>query len=264
MFTKIKKKTFVLAVFTAMFALPTWAVRPFITDDATLIGLRRAELASWTFISGKTMEFWHNYTMNLTNRFEIQVSGFWGFHRLENDDYRKLSYTAPLIQGKFLFRDYVPNGLPGVTIAAGSDLPFGKGAFVSGGYGAFSFLSITQCIGNDEEALFHANIGGTYLRQEAKNHTGLTWGVGMQIKAYKGLHGVAEIVSGDPYMHGAGSAYQLGIRYFFNDALQVDLAFGKGLGGENRMSSWMTCGIRYILSFNKSGNYARNGRRISQ
>jgi len=255
---------FVLHGYLALLFMPhALAVRPFITDDATLIGHKRAELATWTFINKSSLEFWHGYAMNLSERLEVNVLGFWGYSKPEASR-RDFSYTLPLVQFKYLFRDYEPNGLPGITIAAGSDLPFGKGAFVPGGYGAFTFLSATQCLGEDEDVLIHANIGGTYLREEQKNHTGFTWGLGTQVKVYKGLHGVAEIVSGDPYVHGAGLAFQVGIRQFVSDALQFDAAFGKGFGGDNRMPLWISCGIRYVLSFDKShrNGYARNGRKI--
>jgi len=262
---KVKKTSLFLVALT-MFAAPcTLAVRPFITDDATLIGLKRAELATWTLIDKYSGQFWHNYTMNLTQRFEASVAAYWGYFKPESDVSREFSYTAPLVQFKYLFRDYDPNGLPGVTIAAGSDLPFGKGVFVPGGHGAFAFLSLTQCFGEDEDVLIHANIGGNYIRESGKNHTGLTWGIGTQVKVHKGLHGVAEIVSGDPYIQNAGYAYQFGARYFVSDLLQFDIAFGKGFGSENRMPSWVSGGIRYVLSFDKlnRNGYARNGRRIA-
>jgi hypothetical protein len=263
---RILKKVLILAIATFLAVPHARAVRPFITDDAAVMGFRRSELASWIFASKTGTEFWHSANFGLTNWAELTVAGFWGYSKPANDELRrKFSYTLPLLQTKILLRDYVPNGLPGVTLAFGSDLPFGKGAFVPGGYGAFGFLSLTQCFGNDENVLVHANIGGTYLREEGINHHGLTWGLGTQIKAYKGMHGIAEIVSGDPYIHGAGFAYQLGIRQFVSDALQIDVAFGKGLGGENRMPSWITAGMRYVLAFDKKngGGYARNGRKIN-
>jgi hypothetical protein len=261
---KTRKTVLILATAT-LFAMPhTWAVRPFITDDAALIGFRRVELASWTFMNKTGTEFWHSANMGLSNRFELTVAGFWGYSRPEVKNRREFSFTAPLFQGKFLFRDYEPNGLPGLTLAAGSDLPFGKGAFVPNGHNAFGFISLTQCFGNDEEFLIHTNIGGTYLREDRINHTGLTWGLGTQIKVYKGLHGVAEIVSGDPYIHDAGFVCQFGARHFINDNLQFDVAFGKGWGSENSMPYWISGGLRYVLSFNKStkNGFARNGRKI--
>jgi hypothetical protein len=45
--------------------------------------------------------------------------------------------------------------------------------------------------------------------------------------------------------------YQLGIRQFVSDKMQVDFAFGGGISGDTGTSSWVTCGIRYVLSFDK-------------
>jgi len=32
----------------------------------------------------------------------------------------------PLVQAKFLFREYEPNGLPGVGVAIGADMPWAR------------------------------------------------------------------------------------------------------------------------------------------
>ena len=262
---KIQRAILISIALTMLCVNSVWAVRPFITDDATLMGRKRMEFANWLSIDKYSGQLWHSLNFGLNDWAELTVAAFWGYVKSENDNRTRMSFTAPLLQAKFLIRDYEPNGIPGITIAAGTDLPFGTGAFVPGGYGAFVFGSLTQCFGKDENVLIHANIGGTYLYENKENHFGLTWGIGTQVKIYKGLHGVGEFVSGDPYVHGTGIAYQLGLRYFINDNLQVDFACGNGIGGgENRMPFWISSGIRYVLSFDKKGNdkYARNGRKI--
>jgi hypothetical protein len=50
-------------------------------------------------------------------------------------------------------------------LAAGTFLPAGKGAFIPQGYGAYSFLAVTQCFGEDENVLIHGNIGVNYAYQ---------------------------------------------------------------------------------------------------
>ena len=266
--TKVKKTFLILAALT-MLAIPNaWAVRPFITDDAALSGFRRSELSSWLFVSRAGTEVWHSANWGLCHWAELTVAGIWGRSKYEfnGETFKASSYTLPLLQGKFLIRDYDPNGLPGVVVAVGADMPWGKGAFVADGYTAFGALLFTQCFGSDENVLFHAQVGGTYLKDRKSNEklSGLVLGFGAQVKAYRGLHLIGEVVNGDPYEHGAGSMYQLGIRQFVNDNLQFDLAFGKGISGETRASSWFTCGVRYVLSFNRNDNFGRNGRRISQ
>jgi hypothetical protein len=242
-------KILILAV-AILFNIPyAWAVRPLITDDAALVGRNRMEIANWLQFDKYSGQLWHSANIGLHDRVELTVAMFWGYAQSGNDNSMGMSLTAPLLQSKILIRDYVPDGFPGIIIAVGSNLPFGTGAFVPDGYGVFSFVAVTQCIGKDENVLIHTNIGGTYLCENKKNLHGLTWGIGTQIKIYKGLHGIGEFVSGDPYVHDTGIAYQLGIRQFISDNLQVDFACGNGIGGgENRMPFWISSGVRYVLS----------------
>jgi len=247
----IKKISLILTALTILAAPHARAVRPFITDDGNTLEYRQMELATWTHFNEFSGQLWQTCAMALSKRFELSAGAVLGYNKTA-DDHTEFSYTLPLIQGKYLLNRYTPNKLPGVAIVAGSSLPFGNGAFVPHGYGAFAFLAVTQCFGEDEYVLIHANLGGTYLREERKNHTDLTWGAGTQVKIYKGLHVIAEIVAGDPYIHDTGSAYQAGIRYFLSNVIQLDVAAGNGFGGENKMPFWVSCGIRYVLSFDKS------------
>ena len=257
------KKYFLAVSIWIVFAAQTFAVRPFVTDDATLMGRKRMEFANWVLINKNSGQLWHSLNYGFNDWAELTVAGYWGYDKSGDDKRTKMSFTAPLLQGKFLIRDYDPNRFPGITIAVGSDLPWGKGAFVSGGYGAFAFVSLTQCIGKDENVLIHAQLGGTYLYENKEHHAGLNWGIGTQFKIYKGFHGIGEFISGDPYVHNAGIGYQLGIRQFINDNLQIDFAVGNGIGGgNNRMPFWISSGIRWVIPMKDSGTYARNGRRI--
>ena len=236
-------------------AHPVRAVRPFITDDAALSGFRRSELASWIFAGKSGTEIWHSANIGLTNWAELTIAGIWGSgkHESNGETIKKLSYTLPLIQAKFLFRGYEPNGWPGLGMAVGADMPWGKGAFVSEGYTTFGCLLLTQCFGKEENVLIHAQAGGTYYKNKAskENLSGFVFGVGTQVKVYKGFHLIGEVVNGDPYEHGAGSMYQLGIRQFVSDKLQIDCAFGNGISGVNDNASWFTAGFRYVVSFDK-------------
>jgi len=266
-------KPILILIVTTMLTMPqVWAVRPFITDDATLIGRKRIEFANWAYVYPKDKwgwELWHSVNIGATDWFEINVLMCWG-QGLEIDAANKIvkkwSYTLPLLQAKFLIRDYEPNRWPGVTIAVGSDLPWGKGPYVARGYGAFAFVSATQCIGKEENVLIHTQVGGaweTYMENNERKHKGgFVLGLGTQVKIYKGFHGIAEIVRGDPYSQNVGPMFQVGIRQFISDKLQVDCAFGSGIG-KNSANYMITAGIRYVFSFNKDSNFAPNGRKIN-
>ena len=269
--TKVIQKTAILIAFVMLFVNPICAVRPFITDDAAMSGFKRSELSSWVFSSKAGTEVWHSANWGFTHWAELTIAGFWGRSNYEFVDFegkkttkKEWSYTLPLFQAKFLIRDYEPNRWPGITVAVGTDIPWGKGAFVSEGPNAFAFASVTQCLGEDENLLFHAQIGATYLRNQKtkENLAGFVFGIGTQVKIFRGFHLIGEIVNGDPYEHGLGSMYQLGIRQFINNELQFDLAFGAGISGETRASTWLTAGVRYVLSFNQNDQFAANGRRI--
>lgn len=261
-----------LAALAAFAATPAHAVRPFITDDAAIIGHQRMEVANWLYADKESLQIWHSLNYGLTPWVELTVAGFHGALQSADGEHWKYAFTAPLLQAKFLLHDYEPNGLPGVTFAVGSDLPWGNEpfdgeSFKAPGYGAFSFVSVTQCIGADEEVLLHGQIGGTYVRDDGENRTGLVWGLGTQYRIYKGLHGVAELINGDPYAEGSsGFMYQIGFRQFITNDFQIDLAYGSGVGGnpESRANSWISSGIRWVVDFNKSKGkkFAPNGRRL--
>ena len=240
------KKTF-FAIIILAGATKMYAVRPFITDDGNILGYRQIELATWTQFDKFSGQLWQTCAMALSQHFELGAGAVLGYDKTGND-HTAFSYTLPLIQGKYLLHKYKPNKFPGIAIVAGSSLPFGKGAFVPQGYGAFAFMAVTQCIGKEENVLIHANAGTTYLYANRKNKFDFIWGAGTQVKIYKGLHGVAEVVSGDPYIERAGLAYQIGGRYFVSDFTQIDVACGNGFSGENKMPFWITFGARFVIA----------------
>jgi len=276
------KKSWLLLIFVAI-TTQSIAVRPFVTDDASVIGFRRAEVASWFYGTSDTREVWLSFNYGITHWFEINLIGVQGAQRgLIDGEYSwRYAWTAPLLQAKFLIRDFEPNGLPGVTFAIGSDLPFGNRPFsTSEDYGpafraprpgALGFFSFTQAIGMEEQLLFHASVGATWLHDNPdpeENDWGLIWGVGTQFTTgLRNLYGIAEFISGDPYIRGQGGfAWQLGARYFISDNFQFDLGFGGGLGGDGdlREGNWLTGGFRWVLNFDRQNRhqFSRQGRRV--
>lgn len=223
------------------------AVRPFITDDARVVGYRLAQWETWLRFDRFSQQQWHMAAYGPSDKLELSLGVAIG---LEDTHYRdkEFSYAAPLVQAKYLFSEYGYGKGPGLAIVAGSFLPGGSGPLVPPGPGAFSFLAVTQCFGKNEDLLIHANLGANYLYIEKKDKLVSIWGLGTQIKTYRGAHIVGEIFSGDPYIAGAGMAYQTGIRYFFNENFQVDATLGKGLSGENKMPFWGSVGLRLVTS----------------
>ncbi len=223
-------------------------VRPFITDDARVVGGRLAQLESWCRIDEESGQQWFMLAYGPSDHLELTLGGVLGYEVPEEGRY-SFSYALPLLQAKYLFREYAPNRPPGVGMVLGTFLPTGKGVFRPPGYGTFGFLTVSQCFGAGEKVLIHGNIGGNYLHIDGSNTFIATWGLGTQIRVIGGMHFVGEFISGDPYVPGTGIAYQVGYRHFFSDLFQIDMTVGKGIGGENPLPFWFSAGIRLVTTY---------------
>lgn len=190
-------------------------------------------------------EHWLLGAYGPNKKLEITVGGVYGYQN-EHNSKKTFAYALPLLQAKFLFKEYKPNKGPGLGMAVGTFLPVGQGSFKPDGYGTFGYFIVSQCFGKGEQFLFHGNLGGNYLHVDGSNNLIATWGIGTQIKAYKGLHFVGEIFSGDPYIPGTGTSWQAGYRYIVSDFLQIDMTIGNGIAGTTKMPFWFSAGVRIV------------------
>ena len=223
------------------------AVRPFITDDARVVGKDLAQWETWLRFDNISGQSWHIFAFGPTNWMEISSGLVLGYDK-PNYNGLEFSYALPLVQGKFLLKKYEANKLPGIGLVAGTFLPGGKGAFVPRGYGGFSFLTLTQSIGQEDRLLIHANVGVNIINENNINNVLYTWGIGTQIKTYKGFHLVGEFFSGDPYVPGTGLSYQVGFRHFISEWIQIDATMGKGLAGDFVLPFCYSAGARFVTS----------------
>ncbi|WP_264898725.1 hypothetical protein [Sediminibacterium sp. TEGAF015] len=220
-------------------------IRPFITDDARVVGKKLAQLESWVRFDKEAGQHWLLGAYGPNKKLEITVGGVYGYQN-EHNSKKTFAYALPLLQAKFLFKEYKPNKGPGLGMAVGTFLPVGQGSFKPDGYGTFGYFIVSQCFGKGEQFLFHGNLGGNYLHVDGSNNLIATWGIGTQIKAYKGLHFVGEIFSGDPYIPGTGTSWQAGYRYIVSDFLQIDMTIGNGIAGTTKMPFWFSAGVRIV------------------
>ncbi|MDR1950789.1 MAG: hypothetical protein LBP96_01005 [Bacteroidales bacterium] len=234
-------------IFFILITAQTYAVRPFITDDAAVVGRRLLQLETWAMFNRFSGEQWNMLAYGPNDRLEFSVGGVWGYDRPQSQR-SEFSYATPLVQAKYLFREFQTNQPPGVAMVVGTALPTGKGAFVPSGHGAYGFLAFTQCFGENENVLIHGTVGANYLNTNNQNKFIGFLGIGTQIRAYKGLHVVAEIVSGDPFEPGTGLIYQTGFRYFINDLIQLDATIGQGIAGKEKVPFWGSFGARFVMT----------------
>jgi len=244
--TKIKKQLLLTAFILTAIVPKTYAVRPFITDDGLVAGKGVLNYETWAYIDREVKEHWTQFSFGATERLEFSAVGLWGFYKPKGGD-NTFSYSLPLLEAKYLFCEFEPAKRPGIAAAAGSHLPWGKGEFVPSGRGAYGFLAASYALDENENFTFHGNFGMNYLYVNKENDWVPYWGLGSQVRAYKGLHIVGEVISGDPYAPGTGLAYQLGIRQFINEKMQFDIEFGQGLAGEDKIPFWVGFGFRMVI-----------------
>jgi hypothetical protein len=237
------------------------AIRPFVTDDARVVGDRLAQLETWLLLDRLALE--HNLLAALgpTEWLEVTLGMVHG--GLHSGLERAYSLTGPIVQAKALLLSAESNGRPGVAIAAGTLPPGGFGPFKADGWGAFGYLALTESL-FEESLLIHANLGfaiGYEFLSEVERNRGekhrldtlVTTGLGVQVRLVAGLHGVAEVYYGDPYDSRASyPAMQTGLRYIFGDHVQMDGTFGTTLAsidspdGREQLEHWGSLGVRLV------------------
>jgi hypothetical protein len=226
---------------------PAMAVRPFVTDDAAVVGERLLLLETSLRLDKTRFQNLNLLAYGPSARLELTVGFIDGFLSEAEDATGKFSLAGPLAQAKYLFKEPTPNGLPGIAAVVGFNTPYGTNNFGNASWGEFAYLAVTQSLGENDLVMIHGNIGAAYGKPDDTWKTITTWGIGTQIRLIGGLHSVAEIFSGDPYTQASGHAFQVGLRYFISRNIQVDATVGSGLGGSSTIDTWAGCGLRMIF-----------------
>lgn len=240
---------------------PALAIRPFVTDDARVVGDHLAQLETWVLLDSSVVEHTALAAVGPTDWLELAAGAVQGGSR--SRDGSGYSLTGPIVQAKALLAPAKSNSWPGVAVATGAIAPFGFGVLKPSEWEGFGYVAVTQNI-HDEALLVHANLGMVVgdvlsphpdlgaLHSEVK--PGLLAGVGAQVKILGGFHGMAEVYYGDAYdAQFDQPAMQVGARHIFNVHVQIDATFGSTLSqrpqlpdGELGFERWGTLGLRLV------------------
>jgi len=244
----LNKKSAMLGLFLffTLFPCQALAVRPFVTDDARVVGKRLFLVETSLRRNSSVLSNTTILSYGPTEKTEIAI-GFDNGFILEGEDSWKYSVAGPLGQVKYLFTEGTPNGYPGVAIVIGTHSPYGTNNFNSPSWNHFAYLALTESFGEKERVLIHANIGVNYSKPDEYWRYATTWGVGTQIRLLGGWHYVGEIFHGDPYAGDAGGAFQTGLRYFISERVQIDATGGSGLWGDKKPDTFFGCGLRVVF-----------------
>lgn len=215
------------------------AVRPFITDDARVVGRRQAQLETWMRGDRGALQHWALVSYGPIAPLELTIGTVHGATYEHGTDY---SLAGPLIQAKYLVRKPKTASWPGVAVSAGVFAPVGYGAFQPHGWDTFGYVALTESLLEGDRILLHGNAGFVNSQGDQKP----TWGIGSQVRIHGGFHAVGEVFSGDPYAESSGVAVQAGFRHFISEYIQIDATVGKGMSGQPRLPIWATVGLRLV------------------
>jgi hypothetical protein len=219
---------------------PALAVRPFITDDARVVGRRQAQMETWARGDRHAFQHWALTSYGPIEPLELTIGTV---HGVTYDQGRQYSIAGPLMQAKYLLRRPEAGSWPGVAVSAGAFAPIGNGAFKPHGWDTFGYVAVTESLTEGDGVLIHGNFG---LVNSSIGGRKSTWGGGSQVRIRGGFHAVGEVFSGDPYAESSGIAFQAGFRHFFSDYIQIDATVGSGMSGQPRLPVWATVGLRLV------------------
>jgi hypothetical protein len=230
-----------LLLFACMPARPVIAVRPFVTDDARVVGYHGAQVESSVRADKETVANLNLFAFGPTENMELTAGWVDGFPHGRGEP-RVFSGQGPLVQVKYLFFTVKPNSTPGLAAAIGGAPPSGWQAFKPDTWREFVYLAATESLGIADRVLIHVNLGLT----TSNPHTVASWGIGTQVRVRGGFNAIFEIFQNDPYAGDIGGAFQTGFRYIVGDDLQLDMTGGTGLWGNPRPSAYYGLGIRIV------------------
>jgi hypothetical protein len=267
-------------LFLALFILPThasFAVRPFVTDDAIIVDYGQVEIESWMEVTHAEGNFGEapgvNYLAGITPLDWLEVMAGSGFGRAINN---RWGIARPFIQTKMLFLRAEANGDPGLAFASGATFDVGETTVAAGsivdessnpkyklGTNYYAIGLMTYRLLNDSVQL-HTNFG---LRAEHQRERGLRmrpyWGIGLDAAIVGNeIHAIAEAYAGDPLGYNAAMyAGQFGARWICSDYVNIDLTFGakpemnKNGETESKVEVWGQLGLRLLFdAFTHDGN----------
>jgi hypothetical protein len=224
-----------------------FAIRPFVTDDARVVGKGRAQVETWLELDQDSTQHWAVFAVGPIEPLELSLGGNYGVNYQRGPS--RGAASGPILQAKYLFWEAETNRLPGVAAAAGLVPPVGTGGFQSLDWDPFGYLAVTESLFGEDGVLVHANIGIVSPKQESNSRlTQAFWGVGTQGQLYGPLNGIAEVYHGDPYSDENAIAGQFGFRYILSESVQFDSAFGSGIAQGTTVPFGASFGIRIVSS----------------
>lgn len=185
--------TIAFILFTLIAARPAAAVRPFVTDDARVVGYHVGQLESSVKADRNVVANLNLFAFGPTENLELTAAWVDGFRHGRGEP-RVLSLQGPLVQAKYLFFSAKPNAAPGLAAVAGGFPPWGSQTFKPDSSREFFYIAMTESIGDNDRVLVHGNLGFS----ASGGYTVATWGLGTQVRVRGGWNAIFEVFQNDP------------------------------------------------------------------
>ncbi len=226
-------RSILLTVLMMAAAMPAWAARPFVTDDARLTTAGSCQLESWTRIYRDSTELWALPACNPGGNLELTVGGGHAMYeeqgRSPNSDY--------VFQAKTLLRKLETNDFGyGIAVGTVRHPAVNPGPNLMGN--TYVYLPISKSMA-DDLLVIHLNTG--WLRERGTNRNLATWGVGTEWNVSERITWMAEAF-GDS---NPNTYWQAGGRFsLIPRLLQIDTTVGQSAGSAHT-SRWVSFGVRF-------------------
>ena len=240
----------ILLSFVTSLLLPrsALAVRPFITDDARIASPQEFQVETSIRVDKERFQNLNVISLGVLDKLEASLNFIDGF-MLEDETKYNLSIAGPGFQLKYLFTDGKTSAFPGIALVAGFVPPWGAGSetFTPPSWSNYAYLAVTKYFFKDWESLnLHVNLGFTNTYED-KVKTNTSWGIGVQGHLFDKLYLCTEVFAGDPYAITPGALFQVGLRYFISDRMQIDVSTGRGLYGDPMLDYYAGFGFRVVF-----------------
>ncbi len=259
-------KKIIIALFLLL-SVNSYAVRPFVTDDARIVSKGQIEVEAWPEVNlvgdEQTYALQFMAGMSITEWFEFIVGSGGGFDRRTSSE----TFANPTISPKFLFlKAEVGSWLPGIALDLGMNVNWGRGSLYDDAISLYAIMIATWRF-YDDWLNIHLNLGERSTRHNGVSQARNYWGLGLDIGVYQREYRlILESYAGDPMEAEAPRiAYQWGFRWLKSDYINYDLTFGTQkepdgifVSGDRR-EYWVQLGIRLLFDTKYTTNPGHEG-----
>jgi len=218
------------------------AGRPYVTDDAGVVGRATLQLESWGHLHPTHGEYFMSLAIGPSEELEASATGMVAFTEPEGTTHWSLA--GPTLQLKLLGRAPDAGGTPGVAAAVGFVPLLGTGPLAPTDTSLFTYLALTESPFASDVLLFHLNAG--VVGSPGERDHGPSWALAAGYGLLQELVVFVEVFSSDPLVEPTAGAGHTGLSYALSEFVAFDVTAGTKLWGESSTEAFATVGVKIV------------------